>query len=285
MPGGSADASGPESCDGADNDCSGAPDADEVDGDTDGVMLCAGDCDDGDPNNYPGNPEVCDGADNDCDGVPETDEIDGDSDGVMLCAGDCDDGDPDRFPGNPEICDGVDNDCDGQKDEELLGCDLVILKSGWNLISVKLQPNDTTIGEVLGSVSDSCNSVWAFDGGWMAYYPAYPEYSDLQTMQAGWGYWLNMSEPATLTVSGSTPANEISLVEGWNLVGYNGADPLPIDQAIGSITTNCESVWAYINGSWKAYYPGNPEHSDLHTMEPHYGYWVKTSGDCIWTLP
>ena len=35
--------------------------------DGDPVWLCEGDCDDGDPNNYPGNEEVCDGADNDCD--------------------------------------------------------------------------------------------------------------------------------------------------------------------------------------------------------------------------
>ncbi|MCP4014093.1 MAG: hypothetical protein GY728_13390, partial [Phycisphaeraceae bacterium] len=39
---------------------------DDVDGD--GVDECGGDCDDFNPNNFPGNFEVCDGQDNDCSG-------------------------------------------------------------------------------------------------------------------------------------------------------------------------------------------------------------------------
>jgi len=51
----------------ADANC--APDPDD---DMDGVTVGGGDCDDNDPNNFPGNTEVCDGQDNNCDG--ETDE-------------------------------------------------------------------------------------------------------------------------------------------------------------------------------------------------------------------
>ena len=40
-----------------------------TDSDGDGVAAACGDCDDNDPNNYPGNTEVCDGGDNDCDGL------------------------------------------------------------------------------------------------------------------------------------------------------------------------------------------------------------------------
>ncbi len=111
--------SGPEQCNGLDDDCDGTPDADaagEVDVDGDGSLSCD-DCDDGDPNNFPGNPEICDGQDNNCNGVADLPggEHDGDGDGSLVCA-DCNDSDPNNFPGNPELCDGQDNDCNGVAD-------------------------------------------------------------------------------------------------------------------------------------------------------------------------
>ena len=81
------------------------------DDDGDGVFACT-DCDDTEPDTFPGNPEVCDGIDNDCD--PLTDEtVDGDTDGQTICDGDCDDGDATSYDLAPELCDGIDNDCDG----------------------------------------------------------------------------------------------------------------------------------------------------------------------------
>ncbi len=108
--------------------------------------VCAGekgyspfgdDCNDCDPNIYPGQLEICDGKDNDCNGrVDERHDeaqwypdVDGDSFGDLnavspdvvkscepvknhvLIATDCDDHDAARNPAADEVCDGKDNDC------------------------------------------------------------------------------------------------------------------------------------------------------------------------------
>ena len=100
-----------ETCNNVDDDCSGAAD-EPFDQDGDGAVICGEDCDDGDPDAFPGNMETCpDGVDNNCDGqVDETDDTDGD--GASPCAGDCDDGDAGRGPTVSEDCDGIDDDCD-----------------------------------------------------------------------------------------------------------------------------------------------------------------------------
>jgi hypothetical protein len=128
------------------NDCANGDPA-EYDRDGDGFTSCGGDCDDTDPDSYPGGQEVCDGADNDCNAIVDDrstcwdDDGDGyceggdsDGDGTLDCLNgdttidhnlptnlDCNDGNPEGVnvnPGATEILgNGIDDDCDGQVDQ------------------------------------------------------------------------------------------------------------------------------------------------------------------------
>ena len=148
-----------EICDGVDNDCD-----DEIDegveteffedADSDGfgsedssLSACEApsgyvsvpnDCNDENPESYPGAAERCDGEDNDCDGSIDEDVqsiwyADADSDGFgnpdmqredcdppaghVADDTDCDDLNAAAYPGATEVCDEADNDCNGSVDE------------------------------------------------------------------------------------------------------------------------------------------------------------------------
>jgi len=94
------------------------------DDDLDGVP-CDLDCDDSDPERFPGAEEACDGIDSDCDGQLE---VDHDRDGWFDCD-DCDDNSAAVHPRGVDFpCDGIDGDCDGvdlcpEEDPRGCGCD------------------------------------------------------------------------------------------------------------------------------------------------------------------
>ena len=122
-----------QSCDEDTDTCTPIPCAmPDADGDGQRAMECGGgDCDDSDPERYPGATEICDTRDHDEDCDPRTFGFrDGDrdshpdalccnedEDGTRHCGDDCDDARPDRYEGLLEACDGTDNDCDDRVDE------------------------------------------------------------------------------------------------------------------------------------------------------------------------
>ena len=161
----------------------------------------------------------------------------------------------------------------------------VELAAGWNLVSLPVQPSGATKESILASIEGSYSSVWGYENGlWQFFDPADPGSSDLETITSVSGYWIKMSEAATLSLSGYAPATGRRLSKGWNLVGVPSSEPLPVEEAIAGIKGFCASVWAYENGLWTFYDPAKPVGSDLLEMKPGVGYWVKTTEDCIWQM-
>lgn len=166
----------------------------------------------------------------------------------------------------------------------------ISLKPGWNLISYPIQPMNNSVGNVLASIVGKYNSLFAYNtqtNSWQYYIvtDGTPIINDLTIIDPNKGYWINMKEDATLTVTEGDviQTRSIPLVEGWNLVGYNSTAPMNVLECMESIKNELISVWEYnpIRG-WSWYVPDITEGSNLVFMKPGKGYWIQVGSFCTW---
>ncbi|HRQ68214.1 MAG TPA: M14 family zinc carboxypeptidase, partial [Candidatus Syntrophosphaera sp.] len=150
--------------------------------------------------------------------------------------------------------------------------DLVIsLNAGWNLISLNKVPASYALADVFEGVT----GLIQVKNESLSYMPSMAGYfNTLEDLAVNGGYWVNMSAPATLTVSGNqvdASATPISLKAGWNLVSYLPEAAKPTATALASISSYLQEV---------NHLGANPI-----TMEPGKGYWIKVSQTCTLTYP
>jgi len=78
-----------------------------------------------------------------------------------------------------------------------------------------------TITGGLNSIAGKYTKVWTFDGAtqaWKLYDTAAPSVSDLSTLVAGQGYWIQATEASTIIYGGNT----YPVYVGWTLIGWRG---------------------------------------------------------------
>jgi hypothetical protein len=171
--------------------------------------------------------------------------------------------------------------------------DTISLSPGWNFISFPKQPPNTAIGTVLAGVSANVAIVWGYDNQnktWQKYIPGGASNS-LSTMEASRGYWIYMTATGTVNMTGWAPAiASETLYEGWNLVGFSGADIEDLTTALASISNRWVLVWNWTGGQWYG------KHIKLTTLPAPIqaltgfaqgkAYWVKIGGaQADWDQP
>jgi PKD repeat protein/murein DD-endopeptidase MepM/ murein hydrolase activator NlpD len=191
------------------------------------------------------------------------------------------------------------------------------LHSGWNLVSfgvnkcfyvgkkpdvfmihnIEYEPVDS-INDILKSIEGYYTYVRGFDSTGAKTYNQTP-YSDMSYMAAGYGYWIRIKDHQDgiiyLEVEGRKVPEDtrISLLPGWNLVGYFGnrvyykgikpqvpicCNPIytPVEN-ISNIFSSLKNQSIYVRGFDKygaMTYNGTP-FSDMKYVGPGFGYWIK----------
>jgi hypothetical protein len=161
------------------------------------------------------------------------------------------------------------------------------LSSGWNLISLPLQPNKTDVETVLQSIKLKYSVIYAYDakkGEYSSYIPDDPA-STLKTLEAGNGYWLYMDTDAVLEVTGNSPSKVKHLIRGWNLVGYNNSTAEQTSKVLSSIANKFLVIYGFDTAlyAYKGYAPG--ELDDLKILEPGRGYWIYATEEITLSSP
>lgn len=161
------------------------------------------------------------------------------------------------------------------------------LLQGNNFISLPIEPSTDDLATILASIDGKYRLVRADSNPprrWEFNAAGKPHVSDLETIIPGRGYWIMMTEDATLTITGEELSDtSIQISKGWNFVGYNSMEEKSPEEALKSIEGQFRFVFGYTPGSgWQRYMPGLP--SNLTVMQPGKGYWIYANTDCVWDL-
>jgi hypothetical protein len=161
------------------------------------------------------------------------------------------------------------------------------ISSGWNLVSWNLNTEDDNIEVLMSALGDCIDVILGFEQGGLTYDPDLPQFSTLHEMNHLSAYWVLSTCDVTLDIEGlavpiTTP---IPVTPGWNLVSYLPSQPLATAVALGSVHSDLIVATGFMEGAALTYKPGDPTHSTLTELVPHYGYWVKVNNSGFLRYP
>ena len=151
------------------------------------------------------------------------------------------------------------------------------LYAGWNLISLPLDPDDSSVSVVLSTVH--YDAVYSYNA-------TSKKYETADVMDPGTGYFVNATEDCEWAYSGDacTPI-DVPLEQGLNMVGWLNDSNDNIGDALSSISGKYHYVarWNTSAEKFEVYNPSAPEPSvfnDFTTMDRGIGYFISAKQGC-----
>ncbi|UCF08601.1 MAG: hypothetical protein JSW28_02620, partial [Thermoplasmata archaeon] len=168
----------------------------------------------------------------------------------------------------------------------------LILKQGWNLISIPLIQEEQNLTQVLKSIEGWYDAVQWYDNAdtsdhWKHHKVGKPFGNDLSELNETMGFWIHITKPGdTIFICNGTEPTEnqtIPLHPGWNMAGFPSLTNKNRTAALNNLTFGVEvdSIWAFNASSNKWEELASP--SDR--FELGRGYWLHVTQGCEWEVP
>jgi len=167
----------------------------------------------------------------------------------------------------------------------------IILKQGWNLISLPLIQQEQDLIKVLGSIDGLYDAVQWYHvkdtiDPWKHHKVGKPFGNGLTKINETMGFWVHVTEPGdTIFVYNGTQPTEnqmITLHPGWNLVGYPSKSVYNRTQGLNTVDfgTEVDMVQWYDAGT-QTWHEMGPDDYFVYTR----GYWIHAISECVWEVP
>ncbi len=157
------------------------------------------------------------------------------------------------------------------------------LKAGWNLISLAVEPIDSSSKEVFENIEDAFVAVWGFDeinSDWKTFPQPLVGASEVSNLEVGKGYWVNVTRSSTLIIESTQELafGQLDLYPGWNLVGFTTEQAVNYKNILSGVPYS--QVWGFntVANQFEGIVltPGsdNPLREDFTQIEPGKAYWI-----------
>jgi hypothetical protein len=161
------------------------------------------------------------------------------------------------------------------------------LIEGWNWISFNVDPENASLASVLEGIGEAATFIQSQSSGTANNYGAYGWYGALTELDPTQMYILQMSEPATLTITGvpvDVATRPIDLITGWNWIGYLPQYSGDVETAFASVSDFATFVQSQSSGTANNYGEYG-WYGALTTLEPGSGYLLEMSDTGTLTYP